>query len=141
MENICQAAEEISLFCRLYMNIKKEIPIRSSEMGLLIYLVKSDNPKTPIEASKYFKVTKAMITNMVTALAKNGYVVKEKSDEDKRSCIICPTNKAVVLVNETYDEYFGILSKLQSGLSKEEFDRFIETLKKANKILLEEKNG
>ena len=36
-----EAAETVSLFCRLNQRVKKELPIRSSEMGLLILLVTS----------------------------------------------------------------------------------------------------
>lgn len=42
MEQFIKGAEEVTLFCRINMNIKRELPIRASEMGMLIYLVKSE---------------------------------------------------------------------------------------------------
>lgn len=48
MKEVIRAAEQIALFCRININMKKELPIRSSEMGILIYLVKGEGEKIPI---------------------------------------------------------------------------------------------
>lgn len=141
MEELMNAAEQVALFCRLNINTKRELPIRSSEMGLLIYLVKQNPKSTPIEASRFFNVSKGMITNMVTSLVKKEYLLKEKSSEDRRSHILIPTQKALKLVDETYDEYFNIISTLQTKLGIMEFNDFISKLKRINNILLEEKNN
>lgn len=141
MEELMNAAEQIALFCRLNINTKKELPIRSSEMGLLIYLSKHKPKSTPIEASRFFNVSKGMITNMVTSLVKKEYLIKEKSLEDKRSHILIPTEKALYLVDETYDEYFNVILTLQTKLGIEEFNDFISKLERINTILLEEKNN
>lgn len=141
MYELMYTAEQVSLFCRLIINMRKDIPIRSSEMGLLIYLVKSNGTNTPLEAANYFKVSKAMITNMVTSLTKKGYIIREQSTEDKRSYLLNPTQKAVILVNETYDENFKVMSMLQDKLGIDEFQDFTRLLEKVNSILLEEKNN
>lgn len=141
MKELARTAEQVALFCRLNLNVKKDIPVRSSEMGLLIYLVKSEGENTPVEASKYFKVSKGMITKMITSLSKGGYIVKEQSTVDKRSYILVATEKAVELVNDTYSENFKTMHALQSGLGEKDFKKLEELLEKANKILLEEKNG
>ena len=46
MDTMMNAMEQVSLFCRLNMNTRRNLPIRSSEMGMLIYLVKADGEKT-----------------------------------------------------------------------------------------------
>ena len=46
-----EAAETVSLFCRLNQRVKKELPIRSSEMGLLILLVTSKE-RSPVFPGK-----------------------------------------------------------------------------------------
>ena len=140
MNELMKASEQVALFCRLNMNIKKDIPIRSSEMGLLIYLVKTNEENTPMEAARYFKVSKGMITNMVTALVKKGYIIKEKSEKDKRSCILIPTDKSIDLVNRTYEENFKVMSTLQERLGMKEFDQFINIMENVNNILLEERH-
>ncbi len=136
MQDYINAAEQISLFCRININTKKELPIRSSEMGLLIYLVKSDGEKTPMGAARFFKVTKAMATNMVTALVKQGYLTKEQSDTDKRSFILIPSEKAIALVEATYTEYFKTMALLKDKMGTNDFNSLISMLEKANNILL-----
>lgn len=141
MDRMIQISEQISLFCRLQMNAKRKLPIRSSEMGMLIYLVKTDGKKTPNAAAKFFNITKAMATNTVTSLLNNGYIVKKQSDIDKRSYLLIPTDKAIDLVNDTYTDYFKMISMLESKMGENKFYELIQLLETANNILLEEKNN
>ncbi len=135
---LAKSAEEVSMFCRLNANSRKNIPIRSSEMGLLILTVKSQTPVTPLMAADFFKVKKPMITAMVNSLCDKGYLEKITSLQDKRSFTLNPTEKARKLTNETYDEYFKAMENLRSKLGNEEFDQLIKLLSKANKVLLNE---
>ncbi len=139
MELLARGTEVVSLFCRLNVNNKKNLPIRSSEMGLLILLSKSDVPITPVMAAEFFKVKKPMITTMVNSLTKQGYIEKIPSETDKRSFTMQSTNQAVELVNETYQEYFNLMSLLKNKMG-DEFETMINLLEKANEILLEDKN-
>lgn len=141
MDTIIKASDQVSLFCRLNMHSKPTLPIRSSEMGLLIYLVKTEEEKSANAAAKYFKVTKAMITNMVTSLIKKGYIEKQQVVEDKRRYLLVPTQKAITLVEDTYLEYFKIMSILKVKMGEEAFQHFISYMEIANQILLEEKNN
>lgn len=141
MLDIIQAAEQISLFCRLNINTKRELPIRSSEMGMLIYLSKTDGDRTPMGVARFFNVSKAMATNMVTSLYKKGYIEKTPSPCDGRSLLLNPTEKAKKLVENTYDEYFKTMVVLKEKMGSEDFSAFLSLLIKANNILLEEKNN
>ncbi|MBO0449161.1 MarR family transcriptional regulator [Enterococcus sp. MJM12] len=141
MDNFIHASEEIALFCRMNVNVKKNLPIRSSEMGMLIYLVKTEGEKTPNAVAKFFNVTKAMATNMTTSLLKQEYIVKEQSMIDKRSFSLIPTKKAVELVESAYTEYFKTMTLLQEKMGKEKFAEFIDLLERANEILVEEKKN
>lgn len=141
MDNMIKASEQISLFCRLNINAKKELPIRSSEMGMLIYLVKTDGEKTPNAVAGFFKVTKAMATNMATSLLKKGYIEKRQLETDKRSFGLIPTAKAIQLVGAAYAEYFRMMSVLEEKMGKEKFEELIHLLEMANGILLEEKSN
>lgn len=140
MDRMIESAKQVSLFCRLNLNRPRELPIRSSEMGMLIYLVKTDEMKTPNAAARFFKVTKAMVTNMVTSLLSNGYIEKRQLETDRRSYELIPTAKAVRLVEDTYKDYFKTMSLLEAKLGKEKFDALICLLTAANEILLEEKS-
>ncbi|MCX8074955.1 MAG: MarR family winged helix-turn-helix transcriptional regulator [Clostridia bacterium] len=137
MENniLIKGAETISLFCRLNINIKKDLPIRSSEMGLLIFIVKSEFDITPIIASEFFKVSKPMITSMISSLIKNKYIYKVLSDIDKRSYILKPNESAIKLVKNTYDEYFKVMQLLNKELGQEKYNNLICILEESNNIL------
>lgn len=141
MDKLIKSSKQISLFCRLNLNTKQELPIRSSEMGMLIYLVKTEEERTPNAVAKFFNVTKSMATNMATSLLNNGYIEKIQSEADKRSFLLIPTDKAIRLVEDTYEEYFKIMSLLESKMGEQKFDEFIRSLETANEILLEEKNN
>ncbi len=132
-----EAAETVSLFCRLKNSAKYDLPIRSSEMGLLILLHNSVEPVTPLVAAEFFKVKKPMITVMVTSLISKGYLYKTASLYDKRSFTINLTQKGIELVNETKDEYFKSLELLSAKMGENDFNTMITMLDKANKILLE----
>lgn len=139
MDKQMYAADQISLFCRININTKKALPIRSSEMGLLIYLVKTKQVKTPMAIADFFKVSKAMVTNMMASLTKKGYIIKQRSTKDGRSVYLMPTHLAIDLVEETYEEYYKNLMLLEKNMGEEKFGHFIELLKQANEILLEER--
>ena len=139
MEQFIKGAEEVTLFCRINMNIKRELPIRASEIGMLIYLVKSEEPINSIKIAEFFKVTKPNVTAMVNSMLKKEYIIKEQSKLDKRSFILKPTQKAIDLVEETYDEYFKTMKLLSDKMGENDYKELIELLGKANNILLEEK--
>lgn len=139
MDNFSQAAEQISLFCRLHMNTKRELPIRSSEMGMLIYLCKTGGDKTPMDIARFFNVSKAMATNMITAMHKQGYIQKQASADDRRSSLILLTAKAQVLVDSTYEEYYKSMRRLKEKMGDDDFTSLLALLGKANNTLLEVK--
>lgn len=141
MDNLIKASKQISLFCRMNINTGCELPIRSSEMGMLIYIVKTDEEKTPNGIAHFFRFTKSMATNMVTSLSTKGYIVKKQSQTDKRSFLLIPTNKAIKLVDDTYEEYVKTLSILKTRMGEEKFSELLILLEQANDILLEEKNN
>jgi len=136
-----KGAETVSMFCRLNINVKKGLPIRSSEMGLVILIYKSDKPVTPVMAADFFKVKKPMITLMVSNLLKLGYIEKILKLEDKRSYSLMLTEKANLLIDDTYSEYMKTMELLRHKLGSKDFDKLITLLEKANFTLLEEKNN
>lgn len=141
MQDYAKDAEAISLFCRINMNAKRELPIRASEMGMLIFIVRSEVSQSPIKVAEFFKVSKPMVTTMAAALLKKGYLLKIPSEEDKRSFTLSPTAKAIELVEQTYSEYYKTVQMLKMKMGERRYDKLIELLGIANSILLEEKNG
>ena len=141
MDDLLYAAEQISLFCRLNINTKRALPVRSSEMGMLIYLCNTGEDKTPMGVARFFNVSKAMATNMVTALLKKGYLEKTPAPGDRRSALLIPSDKARQLVADTYSEYYKTMLLLQEMLGGEDFSALLGLLGRANQFLLEEKQN
>ena len=139
-----EAAETVSLFCRLNQRVKKELPIRSSEMGLLILLVTSKERISSVEAAQFFRVSKPVITAMVKTLTAKGYLRKEPQSHDRRSFLLIPEQKAVDLVTETYGDSLYTMTILQESMGEEAFEDMIRLLAQANAVIQKEedrKNG
>jgi len=138
-ENILKGAEAISMFCRLQMNIKRDIPIRPSEMGVLIFTQKQSGSITPIMISDFFKITKPSVTSIINSLSKAGYLEKKPSTIDRRSYYVSATKKGVDLVELAFDEYFKIIELLKNEMSTDEYEMLIQLIQKANFIINERK--
>lgn len=141
MQEFINGAEQVSLFCRLNINTKRQLPIRASEMGMLIYIVKSDEIKTPIKIAEFFKITKPMVTAMVNSMLKKGYLTKAPSQTDKRSYTLIPTEKTIFLVEQTYAEYYKTMELLKTKMGEVDYFNLVKLLETANSILLEDKNN
>ncbi len=76
-ENLITSADAIGLFCRLHMNTKMDIPIRPSQMGVLIFIHRSETLVSPLMISEFFKITKPSVTSMINVLEKEGYILKQ----------------------------------------------------------------
>lgn len=60
----------ISKFCRAYNDLKRDLPIRPSEMGVLNIVTKREGFYTPIMIAQLLEVSKVMITNHIISLEK-----------------------------------------------------------------------
>lgn len=137
-EDVIECMDTISKFCRIQTNIKRDLPIRSSEMGVLIYVKKSEKPATPLMISKFFGIAKPSVSDMVNSLVKKDYLMKTPSKDDKRSYILKVTEKGQKLLDTTYNEYFAAVDMLEKNMGNEKFKLLIELMKEANEILKEE---
>jgi DNA-binding MarR family transcriptional regulator len=134
-EDIAMSAEIVSRFCRLQMNIKRDIPIRPSEMGALIFIEKCEEPVTPLMISNFFGISKPSVTDMINSLIKKDYLMKTPSEKDKRSYTVFPTEKGYELIETTFKEYVKTMELLEKDMGTQEFKLFIKLLEKANKVL------
>lgn len=136
---LIKSAESIGLFCRLNMYAKRDIPIRSSEMGVLIFTHKQDQPVTPLMISQFFKIKKPSVTTMVNALVAGGYLVKVPSVSDGRSYALETTTKGYALVETTSQSYFKSMKVLKEKMGEDAFSQFLTLIDQANQILEEDK--
>ncbi len=130
-----EAIDSIGMFCRLHMKMKNELPIRSSEMGVLIFISKSKKEVTPLAISEFFRITKPSVTTMTSSLIKQRYLLKVPSSKDKRSYHLELTEKAHALIAQTSRDYFKIIDTLENEMGENDFQKLIELINKANSIL------
>lgn len=135
MEKYMNANIVFSKFSRNYMELKKDLPIRPSEMGVLNIIVQREGQFTPLKIAELLEVSKPMVTAHITSLEKKGYIFKEYSKEDKRSFFVLPTDKAKELVAKTSETMNGYLYQLESALGEDAFNQLTEILTHTNKAL------
>lgn len=120
-------SESISSFCRVIMKQKTNIPIRSSEMGVLIFITR--NPGVlAVDISEYFGIRKSSISSIISALENQGYIKRTISKEDKRISPLYPTQKGIELTDETFTEYLSNASLIIDELGREKCEEFLDML-------------
>lgn len=135
MDQFFEANVALSLFCKNYMELKKGLPIRPSEMAVLNIITGRPGPHTPVMVAQMMGVSKPMITALLTALAEKEYITREPSKEDKRAYYIIPTQKALALVKSAGQATKGHLTRLIDAMGQADFDKLVELAGRANKIL------
>ena len=135
MDQYFYANAVLSVFSKSYMERKKNLPIRPSEMGVLNIITETPGPHTPVMLAELLKVSKPMITAHLASLTGKGYITKQPSLEDKRAYYILPTEKAQALVEAAKDDLYRQLGQLENGLGAERFDLLVTLAKEASRIL------
>lgn len=125
----------LSMFSKNYMELKKGLPIRPSEMGVLNIITETPGPHTPVMLAELLGVSKPMITAHLTSLKNKGYITKQPSQEDKRVYYILPTEKGLELVDSAKLDMNHQIERLRDGMGQEKFDTFIMLAQEANKIM------
>lgn len=125
MDKYMNANVVFSKFARNYMELKKDLPIRPSEMAVLNIITQLDGKYTPLMIAELLGVSKPMITAHIRVLLKKGYICKEASMDDKRSFYVLPTDKAVQLTDKFAVEQMDYLKKIESVLGETEFAKLI----------------
>ena len=135
MDLLFEANAALSLFSKNYMELKKGLPIRPSEMDVLNIITGRPGPHTPVMVAQMLGVSKPMITALLTALAEKGYITKEPSQEDKRAYYIIPTEKALALVESARQEMEGHFSRMIDGMGQDNFESLVRLAQMANNVM------
>ena len=138
MEKYFEANAIFSLFSRDYMELKKELPIRPSEMGVLNIISKEDKLYTPLMVAELLDVSKPMIASHISVLEQKGYITKDFSSNDKRSFYIIPTEQAKELVKNEEKKLRSKLKKIEETIGINKFEMLVNTLKEVNEVLKKE---
>ena len=135
MDKYVMANAVFSKFSRNYMELKKGLPIRPSEMGVLNIITETPGPHTSVLLAELLGVSKPMITAHLSALTEKGYITKQQSPEDRRVFYILPTKKALELVESAKKEMYQHLERMVEALGKVEFDTLVSLMETANQTL------
>lgn len=125
----------LSKFCKGYMELKKDLPIRPSEMAVLNIIVQREGRFTPLMIAELLEVSKPMITAHITALENKAYIKKDYSNDDKRSFYVVPTKKAEKLVEQAAQKMQNQIKHIENELGKDNYEKLLIFLKDTNKIL------
>ncbi|MBQ8210405.1 MAG: MarR family transcriptional regulator [Clostridia bacterium] len=139
MDKYMNANIAFSKFSRDYIELKKDLPIRPSEMGVLNIISKREGVFTPIMIAELLGVSKPMVAAHISALEEKGYIYKDFSPSDKRSFYVMPTEKAKKLVNESEVKLNEQLKTIENKLGDEKFALLVDLVSNAQKILENEK--
>lgn len=125
MDKYFNANAIFSKFGRDYANLKKDLPIRPSEMAVLNIISRDNEKYTPVMIAELLGVSKPMVATLISVLEEKSYIKKEESQIDKRSFYILPTKKATLLVNNEKKRLYKELQNIEEKIGTEKFDLLI----------------
>lgn len=132
MDKYFKANAVLSVFSKNYMELKRGLPIRPSEMGVLNIIAQTPGPHTSVMLAELLNVSKPMITAHLASLLDKGYITKEQSQEDKRVYYVLPTDKALALVESAKADTNEQLKQLETAIGEEAFSTLVDLAQKAN---------
>lgn len=135
MDRYINANMVFSKFARNYMELKKELPIRPSEMAVLNIITQRDGKYTPFMIADLLGVSKPMIAAHLRVLLKKEYIYKELSKDDKRSYFVLPTDKANKLTDTFNLKQNRYLLNIETELGKSDFEKIVYLLNKTLPML------
>lgn len=135
MDKYMNANIVFSKFSRDYMGLKKDLPIRPSEMGVLNIVTQQNGDFTPLILAEMMGVSKPMIAAHLQTLLKKGYIYKVVSPDDRRSFYVRPTEKGKILFDEFQVRQTKYLKNIEESLGESEFSELIRLLGETQNIL------
>ena len=116
---------------------QKNIDAFNGAQGKILYVLWQGGKMTATEISRKSGLAKTTLTAMLARMQEQGLIRTEENAKDKRSALVCLTEKAVALK----DEYDGVTKEIEDiyykGFTDEEIDRFENCLKRILKNLEE----
>jgi len=116
---------------RIFARMLKEHEIEiNPAQGRIMFVLWQEEPLPISELSKRTGLGKSTLTSMLDRLEASGFLVRERSDTDRRTVLVKRTPKDRAL-QKHYEEVSREMGDLYyTGLSKQEIRQFEETLLK-----------
>lgn len=135
MEHYFEANAEFSKFSRTYLELKKSLPVRPSEMGVLNIVAQTPGPHTAVEVAALLGVSKPMIAAHVSSLEEKGYLVKQRAPDDGRKLHLLLTDEGRALVEYARKEGDKLFEQLVQSMGRSAFDDLVKLVTEANLVL------
>lgn len=140
MDQYFAANAVLSMFAKNYMELKKGLPIRPSEMGVLNIITGTKGQYMPVQLADLLGVSKQMMTAHISSLESKGYIMKSPCSQDKRAYYILPTDKAWKLTAHAKVDLNRKLAQLEKRLGAEDFQTLVTLAEEANEIMKTTRN-
>jgi DNA-binding MarR family transcriptional regulator len=105
-------------------------PIREAEFNLLMVLHHSDSPLSQKDLSERLLVDKSNITALIDRLQKEGLILRNPVDGDRRRYDIVLTDQGIKCVNTVEPAYQALVSEVMNGLSEAECATLVRLTRK-----------
>ena len=122
--------------CRLKQCIaaklrKAQVPL-TPEQFMLIDLLWNHGAMSQQQLADLMKKDKNSVTQLVDAIERKGFVIRQQNADDRRSNILVLTEKAEMLKPGAKQKGISILDHMLDGISEDELHSFLATLRKLN---------
>ena len=116
---------------------KAQVPL-TPEQFMLIDLLWNHGQMSQQELADRMQKDKNSVTQLVDAIERKGFVVRQQNAKDRRSNTIVLTEKAIQLRDEAKQKGISILDEMLEGINEDELRSFLTTLHKLNENMSRE---
>ncbi len=108
----------------------------NNQQCVLLSLLIINNSLSPIELADEMKISKSAVSQLLLKLENEGFVIRKKYKNDKRSVTVELDEKGKIYKAEMKEFEKEILKKYYDGFTVTELDNMLELIKKSRDILL-----
>lgn len=94
-----------------------------------------EDPRRMTDIAKRLNVTTGTLTTNVNSLEKKGYIVRNRSDEDKRVVLVKLTEKGRKAFFHHRDYHWNMIRSINKSMDRQEREILVRCLEKLNQFL------
>lgn len=111
-------------------SVYKDFDLALIEMDILATLRRSQEPLTPTQLYKTLMYSSGIMSTRIEGLVKRGLIVRQYSEEDRRSCYVALTEEGENLTDQWATKHVENLHQLTNCLDKDEQQQLTALLRK-----------
>lgn len=116
---------------------KKDISVREMHIIEAVSMLEGKKMNTMANIAKVLSVSPGSLTTAVNALVAKEYLVRWRSESDRRVVLVSPTEKGIE-INEKHKQFHDeMVDFVTNKVSEKELDVVIETLEKLTEFFVE----